>query len=250
MKKNQETGHAKNVANMDLFKKYCTSLGIEFNPSRVELQLPQLSQLVTSCKTCLKVVKDNKATYHFATNEREVAFLPMAKLVTKILAAVTATGATTQTLNDVRGLIRKIKGRRAKPLPKQPTATNIDQANAATAKNKSVSQQGFDNRIDHLEQLIAILATLPKYKPNEQELTVNGLTRYLEDLQIKNNAASDAETALNNARISRNEVMYGEKNSLIEVAAALKSYIKSVYGALSPQSRRANSFTFTKISEA
>lgn len=105
-------------------------------------------------------------------------------------------------------------------------------------------------KVDHFEQLIAILTKLPKYKPNEQELTVENLTRYMEDLQTKNNAASDAETALNRARTTRNEVMYGKENSLIEVATGLKAYIKSVYGALSPQSRRANSFTFTKISEA
>lgn len=249
MKKNQETGHAKNVANMNLFRKYCASLNYEFNPSRLELQPKSLDTLIASCRSSQKEVKDTKATHQFATNEREVAFNPLSKLVTKISAAVVATGATPQTLKDVRAMVRKINGTRAKPLPKEPVPPT-DQTNVQAAKNRSVSQQGFDNKVDHFEQLITLLTTLPKYKPNEQELTVENLTRYFEDLQAKNNAASDAETALNRARTIRNEVMYGKENSLIEVANGLKAYIKSVYGALSPQSRRANAFKFTRISEA
>lgn len=145
MKKNQETGHAKNVANMNLFRKYCASLNYEFNPSRLELQPQSLDALVASCRARQKEVKDTKATHQFATNEREVAFLPLSKLATKISAAVAATGATPQTLKDVRALVRKINGTRAKPLPKEAVPPT-DQTNAPAAKNRSVSQQGFDNK--------------------------------------------------------------------------------------------------------
>lgn len=54
-------------------------------------------------------------------------------------------------------------------------------------------------------------------------------------------------TALSNARITRNDIMYKETTCLVDVALDTKSYIKSGYGASSPQDKQVSKLEFKVI---
>ena len=72
----------------------------------------------------------------------------------------------------------------------------------------STSQMSYDSRLDNLDKLIKLLASVPQYAPNEADLKTSALTALYTDLKTKNTAVINAEIPLNNARITRNEVMY------------------------------------------
>ena len=143
-------------------------------------------------------------------------------------------------------IIRKIQGKRA-------TAKKTDEEKQALAaegkvvKESSSSQMSFDSRLDSFDKLIKLLTSVTLYAPNEAELKVATLTALYTDFKTKNAAVVNANTALSNARILRNDLMYKPNTGLVDVALDTKSYIKSVYGSSSPQYKQVSKLAFKVI---
>ena len=184
-----------------------------------------------------------KTTYDNATNGRELAFKPLKPLATKIVNALAATDATNQTVDDAKSTNNnKIQGKRAKAI-EQPTAAALA-AGEKPVKTASTSQQSYDKLIDHFAQLIATLTAEPKYLPNENELKIVALNTMLTDLKTKNTAVINATTALSNARIARDKVLYADDLGLVDTAKDVKQYVKSLFGAPSPQYKQVSGLEF------
>jgi hypothetical protein len=198
----------------------------------------------TGANAALQAVKVAKTAYDNATNARELAFKPFKSLATKIVNGLAATEATAQTVDDVKSTNNKIQGKRAKAVEK-PDAKALA-AGAEPVKTASTSQQSYDKLIDHFAQLIATLTAEPKYLPNENELKVATLNTLLTDLRAKNTAVISATTALSNARIARDKALYGETTGILDVAQDVKQYVKSLFGASSPQYKQVSGLKFTR----
>jgi hypothetical protein len=244
MASTSETGHTKNATNFQDLISFCTSYGAAYNPSKEALKLPALKTQLVNATAALTALKTAKANYDNATNAREILFKGVKPLSTKIAGALTASGATKQTQDDARTVQNKIQGRRAKAVEKPIVVEGQD---PAPAKNNSTSQQSFDYMIDHFEKLIAVLATEPSYAPNEGELKVTGLNLLLADLKAKNVAVVDTNTAVSNARITRNKVLYEETNGVVDTSLGVKAYVKSLYGASSAQYKQVIGLKFVKL---
>jgi hypothetical protein len=247
MPSTSETGHAKTVANFEDLISFCTGYGAAYNPSKAALKTAAMTTLLASANTSLQAVKTAKTAYDNATNAREVAFLPLRPLATRIINALDATDALRQTIDDARLVNRKIQGSRSKaikePEPPQPAGEGGTEPQPKTV---SVSQQSFDLLIDHFSRLIQVLAAEPKYTPNENELKVATLNTLLTDLKAKNTAVIAATTALSNARIARDKVLYADITGLCDVALDAKQYIKSLFGTTSPQFKQVSALQFKK----
>ena len=102
----------------------------------------------------------------------------------------------------------------------------------------------YDNRLDNLDKLIQLLSSIPLYTPNEAELKVASLKNLYTDLKTKNTAVINATTPLSNARISRNETLYKADIGLVDTALDVKTYIKSLFGATSPQYKQISKLEF------
>lgn len=239
-----ETGHAKNVANFEDLISFCTAYGATYNPTKAALKIPTLAAQLAAATTTLQSVKVAKTAYDNATNAREVTFKPLKSLTTKVVNAIAATEATAQTVADVKSTNNKIQGRRAKAVAK-PDAKALA-AGAEPVKTASTSQQSFDKMIDNFAQLIATLTAEPKYQPNENDLKLAALNAILADMKAKNTAVINVTTAASNARIARNKVLYDNTTGLVDTAQAVKLYVKSVYGATSPQYKQVTALKFVK----
>jgi hypothetical protein len=238
-----ETGHAKNVANFDELIGFCTGYGATYNPSKASIKLAALGTLLTAAQASLASQKTAKTAFDNATNAREISFKPLKKLATKIVNALDATDAAKQTVDDAKTANIKIQGRRAKtkptPLPIKEGETTADDGSI------SVSQQSFDNQVDNFAKLIQTVTSETLYKPNEVELQVATLNTLLTDLKAKNKTVITATTGASNARIARDKVLYAENTGLYDVAQATKAYVKSLFGASSPQYRQVSKIKFT-----
>ena len=141
-------------------------------------------------------------------------------------------------------LVRKLQGRRA-----TLKMTDEEKKVAAEAGNEvteiSSSQMSFDSRLDNLDKLIKLLTSIPAYAPNEADLKVAALTTLLTDLKTKNTAVITAETPLVNARIARNDVLYKADTGVVDTSVDVKTYVKSVFGATSPQYKTISGLKFT-----
>lgn len=238
-----ETGHAKNTANFQDLISFCTAYNNTYNPSNAAIKIPALNTLLISAKSSLTSLNSMLPPWKIAVSDREIAFEPLSRLVTRVINALDASGVSSQIVADAKTYARKIQGTRASK--KLPTIAD-DPATPANESQKSISasQMSFDSRIENLDKLIQFLSAQPAYKPNESDITIAALTALLSDLIVKNTAVINANAALSNSRISRNEVLYAKVTGLIDTAGEVKKYVKSVFGATSAQYKQISGLKF------
>ena len=49
---------------------------------------------------------------------------------------------------------------------------------------------------------------------------------------------------ISNARITRNDILYKEKTGIVDIALDVRAYVKSIYGATSPQYKQVSKLSF------
>jgi len=240
MASTSETGHAKNVANFQDLISFVTGYGATYNPTKNALKLTQLSALATTSQTSLADVVTKNTAYNNKINERVVAFSNLKPLATRLINALQTTDATPQKVADAKAFNKKMQGVRAKAVetptdPNTPAPTTI-----------STSQQSYDSQIQHLAGIISVLQSETSYAPNEADLKIVTLTAKQADLTARNNAVATAYANISNSRIARNTTLYGTDTGLFDIATEVKKYIKSVFGATSPQFAQVKGIEFKK----
>jgi hypothetical protein len=241
MASTSETGHAKNVANFQDLIEFITGYGATYNPSKNALKLPQLIALKASADVTLADVITKNTNYNNKVNERITAFSGLKSLSTRLVNALQTTDATTETIGNAKTFNRKMQGKKASSSqtptdPNTPAPTTI-----------STSQQSYDQLIQHLAGLTSVLEAETSYTPNETDLQVATLQTKIADLTAKNTAVATAYASISNSRIARNETLYSSSTGLVETANEVKKYIKSVFGASSPQFAQVKGIQFKII---
>jgi hypothetical protein len=235
-----ETGHAKNVSAFELLINFITSLGSIYNPTAVELQLTSLNALLVNAKGSLASIQTEFSGWKISTNQREISYETAQKSLLRSFNSFAVCGADALAVTDVKSFVRKMQGVRAKAKPEPKTAGEV-------VKTHSASQTSYDNKAEHFAQSISIYEIHPEYKPNEEELRVDSLKNVLADLRAKNTAVNNSTVSLSNSRRDRDAILYGEPNGLVHIAKAVKLYVKSVFGANSPQYKQISGLAFKNM---
>ena len=242
MASTSETGHAKNVANFEDLISFCEGYGAVYNPSKDALKIANITSQFQNAQSSLAGVKTSQATFNTAVNNRVIVFKPLKALGTRIINALDSTDASKETVKDARTINRKLQGQRAEPKPKEEKET--DPAAPPADKTISASQQSYDQQIEHFAKLIELLTVEPGYDPNEVELKLTTLIAKLAELKAANTAAINQFTNWSNRRIERNDIIYNPLTGVVATALDIKKYIKSVYGASSPQYKQVSGLQF------
>lgn len=252
MASNSETGNAKNVANFGTLTSFCAGYGADYNPVKASIQLPALTALKPIAENAIKAVTINNTTFMNSTNVRQIIFDPLKPLATRIVSAFASTDASKEAIDDAKTINRKIQGSRkggstTAPAPTPPITPPAPTDITPPNDNQiSVSQQSYDSIVENFFKLIEMIKSEPTYMPNEADLKVAALEALQADMLAKNKAVVDAATDLSNSRIARNKILYADKTGLYDIAMEVKIYIKSVYGATSPQYKQVSGIKFTK----
>ena len=239
------TGHARNVANFSQMISFVSAHGEAYNPSNQLIMLPALQTLFTAADGSLGTVNNTLSEYNSAIATRRQAYQPLGKLVTRTMSQLAASGISTTSYNQVRTVARKIKGIRATAITETeaPSATT---GNPPAANHISVAQLSFDSRVENFSKLVQLLSAITEYNPNEPELKINTLNAFTAMLKEANQAVTTARVAFSNARIARDTTLYAAETGLFSRSLRVKQYVKSVFGARSPQYRQISSLLFTK----
>ena len=242
MASTSETGHAKNIANFEDLISFCEGYGETYNPTKESLKIPQLKTLYQTAQDKLTASKAQKTNFDNATNERRNAFKDLKPLSTKIVNAFAVSGADTLAQNNLKSVNKKLQGSTSSAKKEQPTANNS--TTPETTKTISTSQQSYDRLIDHFANVIQVLEQNPVYAPNENNLQVDSLKNKLLELQTKNTNLINAYTLYSNAMIDRNQTLYNPLSGIIQTAKEVKQYVKSIFGATSPQYKQVSGLEF------
>lgn len=249
MASTSETGHAKNVANFESLISFCAGYGATYNPSKANLKVPALQTQLASCKANLASVTSTSVAFNTAVNNRMDAFFGLKKLSTRLVNSLDATAATVQTVKDAKTVNAKVQGAKLTKADAGVAPAPVDPNTPVTETDKTISssQQSYSNLIEHFSKMVTILSTEPAYLPNENELKVATLNTLLTNLKNTNTAVINAYTTVSNARISRNQSLYNTTNGLCETAKEIKMYVKSVFGATSPQYKQISGIPFKTV---
>ncbi len=241
MSKVSETGHAVNVANFQSVIDFVVGYGATYNPSKTILKLVNLNTKIDAEKINLTAVITKNTAYNDAVNNRVVEFTNVRPLSTRIVNALTATDASDQKISDAKTYNRKIQGKRAKPIPVVAVVPN-----PPAPTTISVSQQSYNQLVQHFDGLVSVVSTESTYTPNENDLKVVTLTAKGATMLTLNNAVGTAFTGISNARMTRNKGLYTVKTGLVAIAEGVKDYVKSIYGYKSPEYKQISKIQFTK----
>ena len=238
MSSTSETGHAKNVYHFEQLISFCTGFGAAYSPTKTALSIISLNSLHTAAKAQLQNVIDTTIVFNNIVNKRMDTFAPMRTLATRLVNAFTVSDATKEMIKDARTINRKIQGQRALtnniPLdPSTPAPMTI-----------STSQQSYDKLIEHFATLVALLKSEPSYAPTETELTIPELDILINRFRTDNTNVMNAHTQITLARSNRNSVLYTPGTGLVDIALAVKTYIKAAFGTRSDQYIAVKSIAF------
>jgi hypothetical protein len=241
MASTSEVGHAKNAANFQNLIAFVTAYGDTYNPSKEALKLSNLLVLKDKADLKLAEVVTNNTAYNIKISERQNAFSGLKSLSTRLVNALQTTDATDQIIKDAKGFNRKLQGQRASANQTPPADPNTPAPNTISS-----SQQSYTQQIQHFSGLISVLNSEPSYSPNETDLQIATLQAKLNELTTKNNEVATSYANISNARIARNTTLYSTEGSIFDVASEVKKYIKSIYGASSPEFAQVKGIEFKK----
>jgi hypothetical protein len=234
MSSTSEKSHAKNLANFEAEISFCTAYGAAYNPSRETLSLEYLTDLLNQSRESLNQVTNAKNQYDIIINERQIAFSKLKSTSTRIINALDATDASDEVVADAKSINRKIQGKRA--------SEKLD--GDGEAKTISTSQQSYDSLVENFAKLFALVEAEPNYSPNEADLIVLALHSYLHELRDANSKVINAYTLYSNAMITRDKILYAKNTGMVDTALEVKKYVKSVFGATSPEYKQISGLEF------
>ena len=242
-KSTSEVGNAKNVANFQLLIDAVTGYGTKYKPSRKELELTALENMQTTAEDAVSAVIPNKTAWSSKVNARTIAFSDLQPLATRLLGALDSAGATKETVENAKTYNGKLQGKAEKKTtkPKDPADPDVPEPD----KNSS-SQQSYDLQIEHFAGIISVLASEPSYSPNEPELQIAALETKKADLITTNKEVGTAYNTVSNSRIARDKVLYAPEQGILDISEDVKKYIKSIYGATSPEYAQVKGISFKK----
>lgn len=210
-----EVGHAKNLANLKLLKDIVTQIGATYNPANAQLKLPAITTLISNCQIGYDNWIAKLTTYKTETDKREIAFLPLDKLVTTINQSVQQLNEPQQTFNDIQAIVskihgstKKIKSSAANKIIDPDNPVPVTDPNTPLVDPISTSQQSYDSIITNFDKLIKRLQTIPTYAPNENELKITSLQTLYTNLNTVNSSAGNVDFALSLARNLALSVMF------------------------------------------
>lgn len=240
MSSSSEVGNLKNVTNFGTLISFATGYGTAYAPSNTAIVLTALNTKKATAETNLDTVKDTENPLNKQRGIRKALYEPLRPLATRVVSAFQSSGVSKETMKNVLSINRKIQGKRSPGSPK----TNSDGQN--NPETISTSQQSFDRQADFFLELIKLAETETLYNPSETDLTTVSMNNYQQQLFAINQAVKDAFTPFSNASISLDQTLYAPEIGLVDLAYTTKNYIKSAFGASSPQYAQVSGIKFTR----
>lgn len=240
-----EVGHARNLQNFQSLISFVTGYGVIYNPSNSQIELAQLTAAFTLADAAMDNVTAKLGVSKTAINSRQNVFAPLQSRVTRSVNYYASTGAAENSIEDAKSLKRKIDGKRASAVPVDDPNTPEDES----LNVHSSAQTSYTQRVEHLDNLIAIYLGDAEYDPNENDLKTFALQALSTNMKAATQSVIDSYTDVSNARLERTDTMYTDPNCLFNLQKKVKAYVKGLFGASSDEYKQLSSLKFVKYDD-
>lgn len=239
MSSTSETGHAKNVANLQKLIEQIKVYTL-YNPPIDNLKIANLQALYANAIAKLSEVEDKRNANKNGITLRQSAFENLKSTCTKVVNQLDILGLQQGTIDQAKSLNRTIQGGQKK------TTTPLEEGKEAP-KTVSTSRQSYTQQAENFGILLQLLSTIPSYTPNEEELKLANLNSFQSSLVSSTQVVDQTEAELNNKLIERDQLLYADGTGLYTIVQNVKKYVKSIYGANSTEYSTVSGIKFTTI---
>lgn len=235
-KRIHEDGNANNVYNFNYEIAAVTVFGPLFAPNNPLLPIPHLNAVLSAAQDALANVNATFNAFKQALDARQALYERMLTLATQMMGELRSCGASKATIEKATSYKRKLEGKRVKKT--DPNSTD---------KIISAAQTSFAQRFNHFDGLIGVCEIEPLYNPSTDNLKIVELKAYLAEMQAANSAAALGSAKLTSARTERNKILYSPVTGLVDIAIAVKEYVKAVFGFKTPEYRSVSHLKFKNL---
>lgn len=225
------------LTNCRVFIAMCTAYGSNYLSSNPRYTLPNLTALADTADGLVLEVSKAETLYKYAVAHRVAEFEGLDPLCSLIVAEMQLSGSPEDTINQVRTLLRSLRGDRK--VPKDP--------NDPTRVYNSVSQRNYDDVTANFERLLLMVAEDANYNPAAAALQLVNLEAKLVSLRTANADVQTAKAALDAARILRNDCFNAEGTGLVDTFLTAKNVVLTNFGRASEQYMKVKGLAFRRI---
>jgi hypothetical protein len=201
-----------------------------------------MSTQLDEVRQSFEVVKNAQANLNNQVNKRKQKYDQLSRLASSILRALEASGAATEKKDHARQFAHQMMGKA--PKNRAPIPSDAAQPEKKTQANL---QLAYVSKADSFSKLVKAVSTEPLYVVNEPDLSPQGLTTVVTELELLNQQVDEARKIWRNTLIARNEVLYSKPVSLYNTALAVKKYVRAIYGHDSAQYAQIKALRFFKL---
>jgi len=224
------------VATLEQLLGICNAHGASYTPSKASIQPTALRSLLELAQQKTEAVNVTRSVYALAVNARQQSFAGLPKLAAQITRIAAASEASLRDKEDARMVRRKFYSVRKK---KSEVMADTQAGKAPAPKGaRSTSSLDRGSMMENFQYLIQLVQNIPGYNPSEVEFKVETLKSVLGDLRTRCQAVAKAATDVSNARIARDQVIFGP-DGVVESSSAARDYIRGKFGVVSRQTQQA-----------
>jgi hypothetical protein len=234
-----KTGNVKTVAALDKVLQICNAHGASYNPGNDSLQPTALRSLLEQAQEKTEAVNVTRTTYRTAIHARSKSVAGIQKLAAQVVRMVSVSKVSAEDKAEAKLINRRFQSVSKKKDVRTSSGKMISQAESepgqSVKRKRPISQLDRDGIMNNFHQLITLVERLHCYKPNEEEFKVESLKAKLAQLRNESEAATQEAINSSNARIARDQVLYGPDGVEAKTREA-KDYIRAKFGVRSQQS--------------
>lgn len=236
-----ESGDNKVIGN---FRKLIDEVAADpaYNPANAKHKIPALEAQYTAGDAAVNAVAAARAPNKLAITDRETSFGGLRPRAVRSRNYLKASEPPAGVVEDVETFIVKLSGGRKSPKVKDDKTTPGDESKGSS----SASQMSYDNQIGHFRSYIEIVKNVSTYTPNEAELKVTALTAFADSLVAKSNAVSTTTATLDQARGTRDQLLYLADDSIVNTALLVKAYVQAALGSQSQLYKKIKGLKFSR----
>jgi len=239
--------HQQNVDNIEKLTKQVATFVPAYNSSEPRLSIANQLQLKLSGDEVLDGVMVAESDCDHAVAARTTAFEGFDGLVTRVANGIRISEVSDQTISQTESIVRDLRNKRAEEII-PPAETADGKEDEEQAKHNKIRNGSFSTRVENFNRLLKLLLTIAAaYRPNEEDLNIESLKNRYEALKNANSVCISKDADADAARRQRQIVLYAPKTGLVPVGTDVKLYVKSAYGATSPEYKSVRGLTFTKL---
>jgi hypothetical protein len=216
---------------------HCHTLGDSFKPSHDSVNRTAMEHILTESQKAIEAVHKAESVLATAIVSRDEAFARLPLVGTRIVSALKAMDTPASHVSNINRVRQRLRG--STPSEKEVTAqttspggqagqNSIGSGPSSAHEPRKRTYGDIISRINTFQVMVQRIGDLPFYAPNEDDLTLENLKRYLAELVQKHETVMVVKQDVKVAYDQLDALLFGD--GMHKKSKMVKDYVRSAFG--------------------